>query len=296
MRRKITDLDINNAIKLIKSGSTVSEASAEVGFHPDNISFKIRQTGFVIPKRTRPLQFNLSIEDINAMYQGGESENAIAKHYGVSRGVIRKRLLKAGIKPRSQSESEKLKWSKMNEHARHNQVKNAHKSNQGRIVPEKERILRASTREKACNQYFVGPGEAEFCELLSDRGIYFVPQKAINIYNVDIAIGNVAVEITTDVGRYTMFNPREIKRAKNLLNFGYHVLAVEFPDISTLIGCSDYIIKTIDEFSRLKPTVSEYWVVRCCSDIGSIRKDKRHNITRISPSKNFFTKRSVIQL
>lgn len=62
------------------------------------------------PRRTMPESV---IDAIVEAYTGGESENSLAKRYGVSRQVIRHRLLSRGVTRRTQSEAETLKWKKI---------------------------------------------------------------------------------------------------------------------------------------------------------------------------------------
>ena len=93
-----------------------------------------------------------------------------------------------------------------------------------------------------------------------------------------------------------MFNPKEIKRAKDLLERGYHVVAIEFDNINSVINCSDDVIRTINEASRLKPIDCEYWVVKCRTQNNPIRERKRKKITCELPPVQYICKRSVIQL
>lgn len=50
------------------------------------------------------------VNSIIKAYIAGESENSLAKRHGVSRQVIRQRLLSHGVTRRSQSEAETVKW------------------------------------------------------------------------------------------------------------------------------------------------------------------------------------------
>ena len=95
----------------------------------------------------------------------------IAKHFNVSRGTIRKHLIQAEISLRNQSEAEKLKWAKMSDEQRANQVKSAHLSNIGRIHSKITRVAAAINREKHFNEYHVGIGETEFRQFLIDQSV-----------------------------------------------------------------------------------------------------------------------------
>lgn len=296
MARKINDGLIDNAIELISSGKTLKFAASEIGVHPETLSRKLKDRGFKIPKSIKPNIINIPIDEVVSMYQGGESENAIAKHFKTSRTVIRKRIIDVGISPRTQSEAEKLKWSKMTEEQRIKQTKNAHNAVRGSIQPDSVKIATAITREKIKHGCFIGIGEVEFSEILSHNKISFRHQKAIKFYNVDFAIGNIAVELTVDRTRYSSFNPREIKRAEDLLKCGYHVLAIQFTDVQTLINCSNDIIRFINEMQRLDASISEYWVISCRKQTSIVRKNNLGQFSSVPTPVKFITKRSIVQL
>ena len=235
-------------------------------------------------------------EQMITMYKNGESENAVAKHFNTSRNVIRRQLKRFNIVPRTKSQSESLKWSKFSEEQRHLQVINAHKAVKGVPSSFNAKIKVAETRERIKYDHLIGVGEFEFIEELRNRGIDHTHQKAIKFYNVDIAVGNIAVELTADMGRYTMFNPKEIKRAKNLLECGFHTLAVQFDTKETLIKCSDDVIATINEMSRLETSVSQYWVISCRRQDSTVTKDEFGKFTSVPSPIQFITKRSIIEL
>lgn len=297
MPRKIDSSLIDHAAQLIKSGFTLNGAAGEVGVHAATLSRKLKESGFKVHRgRGGPKKLDLPIEDIKAMYQNGHSENAVSKHFGSDRGTIRKRLLEAGVRPRTQSEAEKLKWAKMDEQSRINQVKNAHEAVRGMTRRDADVIARAKTREQLKYSHLIGRGEFEFCELLSDRGISFTHQKAVEGYNIDIAIGNVAVELASCRGRYSPFNAKEINRAEKLLERGYHVVGVEFDSVDTLIKCADDVLAYVDLASDLKPTDREYWVVRCRAQDYAIITNDLGQFASVPAPVQFIAKRSVIDL
>jgi len=297
MARKINSSLIDHAASLVKSGVTVKLAASEIGIDQATLSRKLKEIGVkVVRPKTGPRKLDLPIEEIKAMYESGHSENAVAKHFGADRGTIRKRLLKAGVSPRTQSEAEELKWSKMDQQSRANQVKSAHDSIRGVPKSMKARVVNANTRERLKYDHLIGFGELEFVELLRNKGISFVHQKAVQTYNVDIAIGNIAVELTGGCGRYTMFNPKEINRAVKLLESGYHVVAVEFDSVDTLIHCAEDVLSYINEAGRLKPVDREYWVIRCRAKDYTIVTNDLGQFTSVPAPVEFLTKRTVVYL
>jgi len=296
MARKTDSTLLNNAIELIRGGETVINTSKVTGISTSVLRRAVNEFGITTPEMIERERLDKLGEDMVTMYQNGESENAVAKHFSVSRNVVRRHLKRLGVEPRTQSQAEALKWSKMTEEQRRGQVEAAHKSSKGRPKTDAEKITIAKARESIKYDFLIGPGETKLSELLTNRGIDNTPQKAVKFYNVDIAVGSVAVELTMDRSRYTMFNPKEIKRAKNLLECGYHTLAIQFDSEETLIECADYIITTINEMSSLEPFTGEYWVIDCRTQDSTVVKNELGKFTSVPTTVQIVTKRSIIQL
>jgi hypothetical protein len=137
---------------------------------------------------------NLPIEDIVRLYESGISENKIAKMFESSRNIIRTRLLECGTKIRNSSEAEKLKWSQMTVEQRANQVRKAHDSVRGKILPIEQIRNIAIRRCKSLGK--VGKGEEIFAKIFTENGIPFVWQKNWNVYNFDFFVfDSIAVEL-----------------------------------------------------------------------------------------------------
>lgn len=264
MARKLTDETILDAQRLNAEGMTMKEVAAALGHTDDGLRNRMRAMGIkpVVHKR-KAKRLDLPVDKIASMYQDGYSENAIAKHFGVARTAVRPRLIDAGITPRSQGESELLKWSKMTEEQRANQVKSAHAACIGVTKSFEHRVAIAKAREKAVADHHIGVGEPEFKEFLSSRGIPFIYQKAVDTYNLDFAIGSVAVELTSVTGRYRGDKEHLNKRTVNLLERGYKTLGVEFDCAESLMACAEYVVATVQEMNGLESFGREYWVIRC---------------------------------
>ena len=274
MVRKIDQTLIDNLIDLINNGFTLKNASKIIGIHNSTAWRKLSEQGFIIPSVREKKSINMKVDEIKSMYQNGKSENAIAKHFNVGRSAIRNRLVKIGIIPRTQSEAEKLKWSQMDEEARLNQTKNAHDSVRGKIPDPSSVIKRAITREKIQYDHLLGFGEIEFREFLKNKRIDFIGQKAVGSYNIDIAIGNIAVELTVDRARFTRTNTRLKKRIKYLFESGYKSIYVIFDSVEILTECCNYIVSNINRIGALESFGSQYWMIRCRSENYSIFRDK----------------------
>ena len=171
---------------------------------------------------------DLPIDKIVEMYvNDGVSENVIGKYFGVSRGAIRSRLLKACVKIRGRSEAEKLKWSQRTPDQRLEQVRAAHEATKGRIATRQERIKHALNRQRECP---MSPLETKFLKVFNEVGISVVPEYALDIYNLDFAIPLLKVAIEINGGNWHQSKPkRRYDTGKEVLlsNRGWRLIVIK---------------------------------------------------------------------
>ena len=296
MPRKFTNALVDNAIERLSEGKMLKTVAEELGVSPDNLSIYVRKRGFAIPKHRRIEDRTLVPEDeVISMYQSGISELAIARHFGCSRNVIRRRILRSGIVPRDGKEANKLRYRETTEEYRQALTRAAHEARRGEM-PHSQRCHYASSREKTGNHSHFGPGEAELASFLEQKGFRFVRQKAIDIYNVDFAIGHVAVEVTCATSRYRGGSAPANKRLKKILECGYSPITIEFSSIPVLTAYLDKIVSTINEACGLPPFEREYWVIRCYSKDYTIFRNELGQFASIKTPKELFCERKTVNL
>lgn len=206
-------------------------------------------------------RLNLPEDEIVSMYVSGISENVIAKHFNTSRITIGKRLIAAGIRRRTQSESEALKWSQMSPAQRANQVAAAHKASTGRVASFAERCRIAETREK--RQTHVAPVEYILWGRLRQHGLNPIQQKAIGPYNCDLAVHPVAVEVWGGNWHWHGKHRRMFeKRCRYILNAGWsiYILPVSRRDPFSEARVRD-LVAYIKAARRDPPSPCEYRMV-----------------------------------
>lgn len=296
MPRKFTDALINDAIKRLSEGKMLKTVAEELGVCPDNLSIYVRKRGFAIPKHRRIEDRTLVPEDeVISMYQSGISELAIARHFGCSRNVIRRRILRSGIVPRDGKEANKLRYRETTQEYRQALTRAAHEARRGEM-PHSQRCHYASSRENTGNASHFGPGEAELASFLEQRGLSFIRQKAIDIYNVDFAIGHVAVEVTLGTVKYRGGNIMSNKRLKKILECGYSPITIEFSSVPALTAYLEDIVSTIDEARSLPPFKGEYWMIRCYSKDNTVYRNELGQFASVKTPVQFFYERKTIQL
>lgn len=255
MPRKIDPADLDQAVELYLARKPVSEILAATGVsHSVLCRERIRRGIPAWPKRLA-----LDESEVISAYQGGESEYSISLRTGIGRGVIRRRLVEAGIEIRRPSEAGLLRASRMRPDERRIQAAAAHAANVGRKDSLETLIVRAKVRQREGR--FGSEGEQLLAHMLELRGLKPVPQQAVSKYNVDMAAAeSVAVEVLG--GNWHAAKRSHASRTPQILDAGWHLVMVWNQQGTGPItsGAADYIA-TFCEQVRWQPTLTRQYRV-----------------------------------
>lgn len=197
-------------------------------------------------------------------YLAGESENKLAREIGVGRFCFRRHLVENGIAPRGQSESEAVKWSRMTPEQRKRQVKAAHDAVRGVPLTVDVKMRQAIGKERAKPN--VSYAENLLAWYIDKQGFSVVQQKAIGIYNVDIAINELSIAVEIYGGGWHAYGrhiARYFKRTKYLLDSGWHVVIiwVDGRRYPLRREGADNVVSFLQEVCA-NPSISrQYWVI-----------------------------------
>lgn len=251
--RPTDPIKLNDAVALYVAGKTLREAAAIVGISESPIGRELKRRG--ITGRSRRLPTNREAVDA---YIAGESEQAVARRFGMDRGVLRRQLIEAGVEGiRSYSEAQKIRAQRMTIEERKRNVAAANAAVRGKPVPEGRLVKAAQAREAAA---VVGSaGEALMLRMLAD--LEPVPQKAVGRYNVDLAVAPVAVEVLG--GEWHGYKRHHLTRSKAILNAGWVMLFVWNTQTYPLAGgAADYAVALVEQARRDPSLVGQYRVIR----------------------------------
>ncbi len=276
MSKRIDPALIDHAIKLIlETKCTWNHAAATINICVGAMKKHILARNIRVPKYSaagkhiKQLPNNL-IKTMIREYIDGANVVTLAKKYNLGRGIVRRRLKQQGIKIRTQSEASVVAMSNLTPEQRKKRVQSANNALRGAKQPRGRRRKRANGVETITYKHMIGLGEKEFTEFLTNKRIKFTWQKAVDIYNIDFLIGNVAVELRKNISNAT----GDVKRGRveKLRKCGYISLYVRFKTIEELIGCMDYVITKVDQLNRYPSPLGQYWVI--------VSRTKRFSRTR----------------
>lgn len=216
-----------------------------------------------------------NLDNFLKRYIVGESEKKLACEAGINRWTFRQRLLDAGIRPRNQSEAEKLKWAGMTPAQRAHQVDGAHAASRGRILSFREKHAQALGKEKRlCH---VAPIETELATTLRAYGLCITQQKAIGTYNVDVAIHVPPIAVEIFGGSWHCYGrhlARFHKRIKYILDQGWHVVIIwlDARRYPLRKGAIEYLVVLQQELSGNPVSQRQYRVILGDGQLAPIRK------------------------
>lgn len=167
----------------------------------------------------------IPVAEVAERYLAGESENAIAEAFGVSRNVIAARLRAAGVARRTLTQANRLSMEARTPEENRANTRAAHDAVRGTKQSAEHRAKIAATREE--RQTHVSEHELRLAELLGQRGLDVRPQAAVGPYNVDLATGTVAVEVFGGGWHaYGAHRKRTPQRLRHILDAGWNLVIV----------------------------------------------------------------------
>lgn len=207
-----------------------------------------------------------NLDDLISRYKSGESVLKLAGEFGVDRGVVKRNLIAAGVTIRTNSEATQLRVDRLSFAERKAITANANKAARGRKCSVAERVKKADTRE--LKQIGISPVEVLLAGMLRERGLIvdIILQKAIGIYNIDIALeeSRIAVEIYGGCFHTCKRHARrEQERVPYILNAGWHLLIiwVDGKNHPVSVKTADYVIAFAQSIGRNEPARREYRVI-----------------------------------
>lgn len=224
-----------------------------------------------------PAKIKLSnIYDLGRRYEAGESLNKLAREVGISRFTITQRFRDIGIGIRTISDTMFARWANATPKQREAMLSRAHSVAKGRKVTDQERIQQAITREKTLSG--ATPAEYLLAGWLCESGVGITQQRAVWIYNLDIAIHEppFAVEICGggwhSHGRHLS---RFHERIKYLLDGNWKVVIVWVDGLRHPLTrqCADHIV-ALTKLTGGNPAFGgvPYWVILGDGNTASICK------------------------
>lgn len=199
--------------------------------------------------------------EVGRRYLAGDSERRLVAAFGVSRDAIRRRLDEQGIVRRSRAEAGRARYHRLDAAARQAAVAGARAANTGRQHSEEHLTKMARARELRAALTAPSSGAAVLARAMQARGLVVHHQRAVGRYNVDLAVGSVAVEILTRRRSGTKLSGA---RVRYLLDRRYTVLCLWVDGRRTTPLAPQviqHVVRTVEDVRRRPAGVPTYTVL-----------------------------------
>lgn len=242
MATKLTDADIEDFVRRHRAGETLDQlmAAFHVG-HPRATAILAAHGEKAVSNgvRTRKLTDG-QIAELVQRYEAGASTPELGPVFGISAASAYAYLIRADAKMRSRhdvlqlaldamdpevlyqrrSEAARRSWQSYSPEKRASIVSPANAAARGSARTLEQKIRAAQAREARG-----GPDseyEARVAGWLTERDVPFIHQKAVGPYNLDFAVGNVGIEVTTGWARKKEWR----ERFAYLFDQGWHLYVI----------------------------------------------------------------------
>ena len=193
-RTILTPEYLSDALKGVRTTADIPVFAERLGVSATGLAKALRRHGLIIPNGPDSKERKqLPDKQIALAYVAGLSELELAKEHGVSRPAIRRRLIEQGVEIRGGSSANLESAKRLSPEFRKKRAEAAHASLRGKKRSHDELIRRSIAGQHV--QCRVGKGEDELYEILIHAGLDARRQVPCDIYNIDTAVGNVAVEM-----------------------------------------------------------------------------------------------------
>jgi len=294
--------------KLRNEGRTVKEISAKFGISSHTVSKFLFSLG-INPKERTMDKLKPYREEVINLFKGGESCASIGRTFKVSTTTVTNFLNKEGL------------WKKIGrgELGRHgpdvaSKAIECYKS--GKLIssiceelsisktaffriissngidlrggrkesPSKEKLLKAAKgREKSQS---LTKNESFVADILRSNGQEFIPQFAIDIYNVDFFFPDCGVVLEVcNRGTFMKYlrDGTHAKRIKYLGECGLNVFVIGANDFVDALAVNQFLF-WLDFIRSSKPAIAEYRMIRGAGDLVSCGKIDLNHLAAISSS------------
>lgn len=277
MPAKGSDADFEHAIEVYVTGVSAEDAAQRFHVGVERLRDELiarglwrsyRESRRLAAERNSVLQrerAGLPDAEIVARYLAGESENALAHAYGVSRSVVAARLRAAGVERRDMTTANRMIQARRSPEERKRGIMAAQAAQRGRKHTLEFRSKIALTRQ--LRRTHVSPAEELLTLWLRERlpECQIVPQYAIGPYNVDVGIvaeRPIAVEIFGGAW-HAQFKRRNPDRLRYLLDAGWNLIIiwVHIQRWPLSLAAADYVASFAQQASGDPAVGSQYRVI-----------------------------------
>lgn len=260
---RLTDVVRQQVIEMYVSGKKQREVADAFGIGEHQVENACKAAG-VSRGRFQKLSRDAHAE-IARLYAAGSTSGELAIKYGVRREAIWHITNKFKV-TRDIGEAMRHVLSKRTDEVWKQCAEKTRNALLGRRYDDARTQAFAKGRERKMVRFAYG--EAALAKMLLERNLQPIPQKACGKYNIDIAVGTVAVEIMLVTSANTINGARYRKRSEYLLKSGWNILYIlcrRWPNVAreAISETSADLVANFVQSTKSHPAaLREYRVIR----------------------------------
>lgn len=242
-----------------------------------------------IPLRPRwNWKADLPWAEARAMYEAGSSLEEVGARFGYNGVTIARGFHERGWLVRDGSAASRTFYAHATPTQRAEITKGVARQwerTRGIPLPAESARKRAQFHQESLR--LCGAGEAVVGEWLRKRGLEVIPQLAVERYNIDLALGPVAVEIHWKTG--SPFSSRNTgSRIKYLTHRGFHVIYIWVGKCPLRESVADDVVAFLEQASSDPSPIGKYRVIRGCGEFVTEGCDDLDQFSLIRPPRHGF--------
>lgn len=252
-----TEPDLQAAFDLYLAGQSQVEVAKQFGFSSSTFARRLKSAD--IPIRTQAdshrLRADRADEALLAQfseavrrYEDGEPALWLAKEYGIGYKKFIGLLIRMGVQPRTIRENLAVMYARMTPEERKQVAAAAQTAKRGRPANLMSMERRAQTMERTLQ--LASRFDLLLGLWLAQRGLQFIPQKAVGRYNIDIAVMEPRIVVEVNGPGHWSGKEKWIERCQYLFGQGWRVIEIRIRKgpISTLREtAADRVISLVEQ-------------------------------------------------
>lgn len=270
MPTKRVAFNFDDAIRLYEAGESIDEIARNLGISRSTIRRRMGDAGYrprTIGEATS-MRFRLATPDLTEAierYVAGETVQSLAREFGVTRRRLESAIDDAGYQRRTLREAVGLRYTRMTVAEREALTAAAHDAKRDRPANRASLERRAATMEVTLQ--LASRADLLMAVWLAQRGVQFTLQKAVGIYNIDIAVDEprIAVEVNGSqhgLRHLSRNRSTSTERLNYLFDAGWRVIEVDIARQWLRPDCADRVVALIEAAREDEAPWGQHCVIR----------------------------------
>jgi hypothetical protein len=268
--------DFAEKVLLMNESLNLNEIALKLGRESESIRVHLKRKGiFLKHHKRRPHNFKGLVPQVVTQYLNGDSLLKLSITTGLSRGCLARQLQDQNIDIRNGSDANYIRMGFLDDIEKKELTTKANEASRGVKKPESTTLERAQKIERGDQSVRIGWGEHHLANALVKAGVHCVPQKAFDVFNIDIFVGNrIAVELTSKAGFTYLFKKREAAKVAKFIEAKVPFIFITNIRKGSMESIGDNLVREIQSILDDKNLIRQNWIIKCSRHTSTIHRNE----------------------